>query len=252
MQRKIRRGLVLAALAGTCVMGIAPAALAAPSTQSPEGIALDATGPVALGPIADATTANPTESAAALNLPTIVSVGALSSSVSGNTTTSSVLTLGDSGIIGNILGPITSGLVTSTCTANSDGTFTESTSVTNLNILGDNVGTIASVPANDTLASGALTGALLTALGLTVTLNEQVTGPVAGSVTVNAIHISFHLLGVADEDIYVASSTCGPFSAAVASPVAGGKGLGLGLGLLGLASIGVGTVYVRRRHAMAA
>ena len=174
-------------------------------------------------------------------------MGALTSTVSGNTTTSSVLTLGAPSLA-SILGVITSGVITSTCTANANGTFTENTAVTNLNILGDNVGTLASVPANDTLAG--LTP-LLTVLGLTVVLNEQVTGPVAGSMTVNAIHITFHLLGLATENIYIASSTCGPFSANVDTPVASGMGLGIGLGLTGLLGLGFGAVYLRRRHVFA-
>jgi hypothetical protein len=248
MQNKLRRGLLLAALTGSCVFAIAPAALAAPSTQSPEGIALDATGPVALGPIADATSATPNATAVGLDLPGIVNVGALTSTVAGNTTTSSVLTLG-APVLTSILGPITSGVITSTCTANQDGTFTKTTSVANLNILGNNVGTLASVPVNDTLVS--LPAALVTVLGLTVTLNEQVAGPVAGSMTVNAIHIQFHLLGLATENIYIASSTCGPFSNNVATPVASGTGLGIGLGLLALLGAGFGAVYARRRHVLA-
>lgn len=250
MQNKIRRGLLLAALTGTAFMAVAPAALAAPATQSPEGIGLDATGPVPLGPIADATNSNPSASAVSLDLPAILNVGELTSTVSGNTTTSSVLTLGAPSLT-SILGPITSGVITSTCTANSDGTFTKNVSVTNLNILGDNIGTLTSVPANDTLSTGSLTGALVTVLNLTVTLNEQVTGPVSGSMTVNAIHISFNLLGLATEDIYIASSTCGPFSTNAALPVASGKGLGIGIGLLGLLGAGCATVYVRRRRVFA-
>ena len=78
-----------------------------------------------------------------------------------------------------------------------------------------------------------------------MTLNEQVAGPVVGSQTVNAIHIHFSTL-VASEDIYVASSTCGPFNASV--PLAGGKGLAIGLGACGLLGVSATAVGWHRRR----
>ena len=76
MRTSIRRGLVLTALAGSCVMAVMPAALAQ-ATTSPEAIAADATGPVSLGPIADATTppSPHTVTAVGVTLPGVLVIG---------------------------------------------------------------------------------------------------------------------------------------------------------------------------------
>jgi hypothetical protein len=250
MRNKIRRGLVLAALAGTCVMAIAPDALAAPTTPatvSPEGIAAYATGVVPLGPLGVSNSGSPNGSDSGTPVGTLLTLGALTSSVNGNTTMAEVATLSDTGII-STLGPISAGAITSFCTANADGTFDEGASVVNLNILGNNIGTLTN-PTPEVITTG-FTGLLTGIANVTVYINQQVAGPVTGSQTDNAVVITFTILGVA-ETIYLASSTCGPYSSSAASPLAGGTGLGVGLGLLGLAGIGMATVYVRRRNGYA-
>jgi hypothetical protein len=254
MRNSIRRGLVLTALAGSCVMAAGPAAFAQ-ATQSPEAIALDATGPVALGPIADAhgPTFPTTVSVVGVTLPGLLVVGSTSASALTSTVTepsstnntatsaidriSSVLTLP---LVGGILDATT---VSSSCTWN-NGVFTESSTLQSLTILGQSITIPSTIPANDTLLS------LPSVAGLTlsVTLNQQVPGP-NGSQTVNAVAVSLgdSLIGNGTENNYLASSTCGPTSSSVASPVASGKGIGLGLGVLGLFAVVFGAFYIRRR-----
>jgi hypothetical protein len=190
----------------------------------------------------DATTGNPNPSSiASVTVAGILNANVVTAQVSGNTTTAGVTSLDTNGIVGALLGAISAGVVTSTCTANSNGTFTESASVANLSILG---ATFNGTPGANTSLGVTLPIGITAA---TVTLNEQVAGPVVGSQTVNAIHIHFTTL-VASEDIYIASSTCGPFNSSV--PLAGGKGLVIGLGacgLLGLSATAVGW-HRRRRY----
>lgn len=243
MQRKITRGLIVTAMAGSLVLGATSAAFAAPSTQSPEGIGIAASGTLlSVAPTPDATTVNPNPgSVATVTIAGILNANAVTAQVSGNTTTAGVTSLDTGGLIGPLLGAISAGVITSTCTANSNGTFTESANVANLSILG---ATFNGTPAPNTALGVTLPIGIAAA---TVTLNEQVAGPVVGSVTVNAIHIHLATL-IASEDIYIASSTCGPFNASV--PLAGGKGLALGLGacgLLGLSATAVGW-HRRRRY----
>jgi hypothetical protein len=81
---------------------------------------------------------------------------------------------------------------------------------------------------------------------LTVTLNQEVTGPVGGSETWNAVDISVG--GGSTEDIDIASATCGPYNSSEETPLASGKGLGIGLGAVGLLGGAYATVAVRRRR----
>jgi hypothetical protein len=265
MQYQLRRGLVLTAIAGTCLYAIAPAALAQPTTQSPEAIALEATGPVTVGPIADATEpTNTTESAVGVSLGvgalSLFGIGstaanALTSSVTLNSATSSVDTL-QTGLLGLL--PITGGgtvdgvtqnAITTTCSVNAAGAFTTTTSVANLDILGDDIGT-QTFTSQDNVLGGALT--LPLGITATVTINKISTGdPAAGEDTVNGLVITLgdsNLGGFTGLTVYLASATCGPFNANAGTPVASGKGLGIGLGLLGLAGAGFATIYARRRR----
>lgn len=174
----------------------------------------------------------------------MLNANTLNAQVSGNTTTASVQSLDTTGIVAALLGPISAGVISSSCTANSDGTFTRTASVANLSILG---ATFNGTPGANTNLSLSLPAGIASA---SVTLNEQVAGPVPGSVTVNAVHISFTTLGLATENIYIASSTCGPFSSPV--PLASGKGLVIGLGAFGALAVGVGTTRLRRRRRLMA
>jgi hypothetical protein len=233
VRHSIRRGLVLAALAGTALTAAAPAAFA--ETTSPEAFAVQGTGPLGIAPTPDATLANPNPAnVATLAIPGIINLGTLSASVTSNTATSTVANINTTGILTPLLGVFTASAITSSCLAQSDGTFVLTTTIANLTI------------GATTLPAGPIapnTNFLTIPLVASIVLNEQQTGPITGSQEVNAIQIK--LVG-GTEVIDVADSTCGPFTAA--TPIASGKGLVLGLGLLGSVGIGYGAVYTRRRR----
>ena len=163
-------------------------------------------------------------------------------------------------LIPTLGGLITGTAVSTSCTYNSANTpaVVASTTITSLNVLGTSINLTGLTSPNDNII-GQLPGATTTLLGtlgitLGVTLNQQTTNA-NGSTTVNGIAISLGdpaLLGNGTENIFIASSTCGPLSTVVASPVASGKGLGIGLGLLGLVGAGFGAVWVRRRSSFQA
>jgi hypothetical protein len=227
--RNIRkRGIALGAMTGAVLLAFAPAARAE-ATASPEGIGIVATGPVAVEPTPDATSANPNPaSVASQGVVGLLTANALTAQVAGNTTTSgmaSVTPLAGAPVA------ISAGAVAASCTANSDASFTETSSAAALSIPGV---TVPVNPAPNTVLTVPLLG--------TVTLNEQVAGPVTGSQTVTAIHI--HTL--VGEDVYLASSTCGPYVAPV--PLASGSGLAAGLGLTGVAGGAVAIVTLNRRR----
>jgi hypothetical protein len=277
MRSSLRRGLVLTALAGTCVMAAAPAALAAtPATQSPEAIALVASGPIVTLAVGDATIATSPQSLLGGGVTGLLDIGALTdiaqntSAPPGNEASSTVASLGaaSSNLLNAILGNlIAATVIKSTCTWNSNLTgssaFTETTTIASLTILGTTVTLPATIAPNTSLLSLLPTLPTLLAplnllglTGLTITLNQQEPGPGSNTETVNAIDISLGagalLLGSAGtEHIDVASSTCGNPTSIVASPVAGGKGLGIGLGLLGLLGAGFAAAYARRRRVLA-
>jgi hypothetical protein len=234
MRHSIRRGLVLAALAGTALVATAPAAFA--QTQSPEAFGIEGTGLLGIAPTPDATLATPNPAnVASISIPLILNAATLSATVTANSATATVQGLNTTGIITPLLGTISATAVTSSCLVNANGSFVETTSIGSLTI------------ATTTLTPGPIAPntPFLTIPGVaSITLNQQVAGPVTGSQTVNAI--SINLLGTAGETINIASSTCGPFSAD--TPIASGKGLALGLGLLGSVGVGYGAVYTRRRR----
>jgi hypothetical protein len=93
------------------------------------------------------------------------------------------------------LAPVAATAIHSECLANESGT-TASTTIASLKVLGVNVNT--SVAPNTTVAVGSLA---------TLILNEQITDPGTGTVTVNAIHVK--VAGGLAEAI-VAQSRCGP------------------------------------------
>jgi len=267
MRTSIRRGLLVTALAGTCVIAVMPAALAQ-ATQSPEAIAADATGPITLGPVAPATvppTPN-TVDLAGVTLPGLLVIGTTSDdalvdtaadpSSTQNSATSSIDSLSSVLQLPLLGGLISAGAISSSCTYNSANTpsYVETTSIASLTVAGTTISLAGLSSPNDNVTSLLPTGSL-TPLGITlsITLNQQVAGP-NGSETVNAVAISLgdSALFNGTENIYLASSTCGPTSSSVASPVASGKGLGLGLGLLGLIGAGFGAAYVRRRSSLQA
>jgi hypothetical protein len=227
VRNSTRRGLLVAAATSTALLAVSPAALAQ-ATVSPEGFGMDSTrAPV----VAPTPLANPTTPAPA-NVPSatasgVVTATVLSAGVSTNQAHASVAGLNTSGMLLPAFGTITTGgATTASCVANSNGTFTLASSVTNLSVGGTTFNGAAA--ANHVLVNN---------LDGKVILNEQGAGPVTGSETVTAIDFQPLLGG----DIYIASATCGPWASPV--PVASGKGLLLGLGLLG----SVGVAWTRRR-----
>jgi hypothetical protein len=222
-----KRGAVLGALTTAILVATASGALAE-STQSPEGIGILATGTAAVPATPQATTGSPSPAdVASVDVDTILRATTVAAAVAGNTTTASVA--GISALGAALL--ISAGVISSSCTANSNSTFTEASDTASLAVTG------VTIPANP----GPNTSVGVPGVA-TLTLNEQVAGPVAGSVTVTALHI--HML--TGEDIYIGSSTCGPYNASV--PLASGRGLAVGLGTLGLAATGVAAVAVSRRR----
>lgn len=232
-----RRGIAVGATAAAVMLIAAPAAMAAPSTSSPEGIGIQSTGAVSIGPTPDATSANPTPAdVASVGVNPLFTANAVHAAVSGNTTTASVAGL--TALSGAPVA-VSSGAISSTCTANADGTFTESSSIANLAI------DALTIPANP----GPNTTLAIPGVG-SVTLNEQVAGPVPGSVTVTAVHIHLNATLISPaQDIYIASSTCGPFVAPV--PLASGMGLTVGLGTAGLVGASAFAVIRNRRRRLA-
>jgi hypothetical protein len=270
----------MSALAGSFVLAAGPAALAAPATQSPEGIALFASGLVTAD-VGDATTATSPQTGTSGGVAGILDIGAFDSTATttgtGNAATSAVATISTpvtgllSPILSGILGVAASGTdvdaITSSCTWNSSATgssaFTLTAAIANLKVLGITipVGDLTGLTptpggTNVTTLAGVTLPTLPLGLSvLNVILDDEEPGPVTGSETINAVEIqvgSTTLFGSSSlETIYLASSTCGGSSSVVATPVAGGKGLGIGLGLLGLLGAGIATVYVRRRRVFA-
>jgi hypothetical protein len=234
VRHSIKRGLVLAALAGTALVATAPAAFA--QTTSPEAFGIEGTGLLGIAPTPDATLSNPNPAnVASVDIPLILDAGTLSASVTSNSATAAVQGLATTGIVTPLLGTVSATAVSSSCLANADGSFVRTTTIAALSIGGTTLAP-GTIPANDVF---------LTLPGVaTITLNYQVPGPITGSESVDAIHIA--LLG-SGEIINIADSTCGPFTAD--TPVAGGKGLAIGLGLLGSVGVGYGAVYSRRRKA---
>jgi hypothetical protein len=239
MKNSLRRGLTLTALAGTCTIALAPAALAQ-ATTSPQAIGVYATGVVGIPRTPNVTSG--TTTVTSVNLGDLAVINALTGTVSGNTTTASIASItAGTGALGPIpAGELTAGAISSTCTVNANGSFTESSDIASLDILGHSFTPGTVTTPNDVILSTPVA---------TVTLNAVATGPVTGSETVDAIHIVLDVLGVPFENIWLASSTCGPYSTPI--PMASGKGLAIGLGVVGLFGAGLGTVYVRRRHGLA-
>jgi hypothetical protein len=235
VRHSIRRGLVLAALAGTALVATAPAAFA--QTTSPEAFGIEGTGLLAIAPTPDATLTTPNPAnVVTLGIPLILNASTLSASVTSNTATAAVQGLDTTGITTPLLGAISATAVSSSCLANADGSFVRNTTIASLTF---GTATLAPgpIPANDPFLTTGI---------VNVVLNQQTAGPITGSEEVNAIHITVLATG---EVINIASSTCGPFTAD--TPVASGKGLAIGLGLLGSVGVSYGAVYSRRRKASA-
>jgi hypothetical protein len=226
----------VAALAGVGAMTAAPAAMASTTV---EAYGVQATGLVTLAKQPDATVANPAPADVANATVTgLLNLGVLHAAVTqtanSETATSTVASL-STPLLG-LLG-ITTGLITTTCTATAG-----SNTVGTVSIVNGTIGTGNTV--NGNIAPN--TNVTITGVA-TVVLNEQTPAtPGPGDLVVNAIHIT--LLG-GTQDIIVGHAECGPAPSATGAPIASGTGLYLGLALLGLGGVGCGAVYVRRRRA---
>ena len=190
--RKIGRQVAaLGVLAGVTLLATAPSAFAQ-GTQSPEGIGIEATGLIPVPATPNATSSDPDPaSVASVGVAGILTADAVYAKVNGNTTTAGVAGISALSILS--LG-ISANAISSTCTANANGTFTESASIADLEVLGLHV-PLNPAP-NTTLSIPGL---------ITVILNQQVAGPTSGSKTVTAVVLELPL----GEDIDIASSTCG-------------------------------------------
>ncbi|HSZ46729.1 MAG TPA: hypothetical protein VK823_15430 [Streptosporangiaceae bacterium] len=226
MRSSIRRGLVMTAFAGTCVLAAGPIALAQ-ATTSPEAFALDATGVISVPNVGDATltgTPNVTAVNGAVDslLQVAVAHDTVTSTPPGNSATSvltsittpatNILSGLDLPILGSLLGPaaglLDAGAVSSSCTWDGTGTadadFTLSSSIANLEFLGTAV-TIPGTLGTDVLLSSlipsatyntlvgnlvSLVGGLTSAAGIVIELNYVTPGPGTGTRTVSAVHIA--------------------------------------------------------------
>jgi hypothetical protein len=189
-------GTVVGAMTGAMLLALAQGAMAQ-STQSPEGFGVEATGPASVPPTPEATATDPTPpSLASVDVPGTLAVNTAFAQVSRNTTIAGVA--GVTALSGAPVA-VSSDLLDSACTANPDGTFTESASLVHLTIPG------LTIPANPAPNTTLSIPGVVTAI-----LNQQVAGPIAGSQTVNALVLHFPATG---EDIYLGSSTCGPYKA---------------------------------------
>ncbi len=240
MLNSIRRGLAVTAVAGLGVLAAAPGAYASTGVNS-FGLKLTLLGGVgSLGPEPQSNLATPTNSLAAVTIPIIGTVGALTTAVTQDTTagtesanaSTATLAIGTLPVGGSIL---SAGAITATCSATdgSSPTVTGTSTFASISAVG------ATIPVNP----GPNTSVTIPLLG-TLVLNQQITNP-DGSLTVNAFHLTLLPALAGGGDLIVGSATCGPAPAA-GSPLAEGAGLYIGLGLL--AVIGIGVVYVRGRR----
>jgi hypothetical protein len=229
----------MTALAGSCALAMTSNAMAATNgpTTSPEAIGVYANGLVSITNSADETTIGQTATDPSVSITGYLTASTLSATVvSANYDYASVADLSTI-----LAGPtITSGTITEYCVTTAAGTFSSYAVIENL--------VIGSLSFNGTVYQ---TDYALGVSGvLTVTLNQEVTGPASetGSETWNAIDISVGT-GGSTEDIDIASATCGPYTVGAATPLASGLGLGIGLGGLGLFGGTYATIRIRRRNA---
>lgn len=147
------------------------------------------------------------------------------------TATATVASVGSP--LGTGLG-LTTGLITTTCTAN-DGENTAGS----VNIASLTFGTT-------TLTGNISPNTSFTVPGVaSVVVNEQTpASPGTGDLVVNAIHIM--VLGENTQDIIIGHAECGPAPSSDGAPLASGTGLQAGLGLLACVSLIAGLAWLRR------
>lgn len=211
-----RRGSVaLLAAAAALMLGIGTAS-AATGTGSAFGAQVNVTllgmPVVNAGPIAQSETTGPTSAHVVnLNLPNILTVGALDTSATADPTTGDVNTDADTLNVGlpllqAVLGNVSIKVVDATCSATSSGTTGSAT------ILGANLGSLPPIAVNPPPNTQIPVSLPLIGNIATLTFNEQIQNA-DGSLTVNGLHI--HLLGsgllgtIGSGDVVLSSNTCG-------------------------------------------
>jgi hypothetical protein len=235
VRKSFRRTLAVGLLAGLGAVTAAPAALASTTV---EAYGIKATGLVTLAAQPDATLATPTPSDVAnASVAGLLTTGVLHAAVTqtanSETATATVNSIGAP--LGGTLG-LTSGLITTTCTATSGSNTVGTVNVVNLSLGTTNLnGNVAP----NTSINVPLVG--------TVVVNEQTpASPGTGDLVVNAIHIT--LLG-GTQDVIIGHAECGPAPSASGAALASGTGLKLGLALLACGGLAAGAVWLRRLRA---
>ncbi len=157
------------------------------------------------------------KTAVGVNEPGTLTTGVLNAACNGSTGATGGITCSASAADVNALaGTVTATLISSTCTADSAGVLTGSSSLLMAEVLG--------VPVD---VSPAPNTVLVDTPVLRIVLNEQTTTTNAAGetvLTVNAVHITVTdpLTGLVTEDIIIASSECSARAAAVTPPPATG------------------------------
>jgi hypothetical protein len=229
----LRRTLALGLLTGLGFMAAAPAAFASTSI---EAYGIQATGLVSLTKQPDATLGTPSPSnVASATVGLLLTTGVLHAAVSQGsgteTATATVASVGSPLITG--LG-LTTGVITTTCTANDGETTTGSVNIVNL-VFGTNSLTGNIAPNTSFTVPGVAS----------VVLNEQTpASPGTGDLVVNAIHIT--MLGEDTQSIIIGHAECGPAPSAEGAPLVSGAGLKLGLGLLACGGLTGALIWMRR------
>ena len=235
---KVAASLSLAG--GILAAAALPAAAAAPNYA----FAVNATGLITLGPLgyADYPGTSPV-SVLNANVAGLVTAGAATETADATSASSTIASLG----VGlNALVTLNTGIITSSCSLNTDtGVVTGTSSIANGTITGLLSGTI-DLATNPTV-NESVTGLLLSPIA-SITLNKQTTAG-DGTLTVDAIYIT--LVG-STQTIAIGESTCNSASLA-AVPVLPTKTLAFSIGGLGLLLMGgLGYQVSRRRRQSAA
>jgi hypothetical protein len=207
----LRRALAVGLLTGLSAMTMAPAAFASTSI---EAYGIQATGLVTLTKQPDATLSTPSPSnvasaAVGLLLTTGVLHAAVTQGSGTETATATVASVG-SPLVGGL--GLTTGVITTTCTANEGENTTGSVNIVNLNF------------GTTTLTGNISPNTSVNVPGVaSVVVNEQTpASPGTGDLVVNAIHIT--VLGESAQDIIIGHAECGPAPSSTGAPLASGVG----------------------------
>jgi hypothetical protein len=241
MVKLAKSALATVALASAGVLTLAQPGAATAATLKSFGVSVSALG-ITLAQTPVSTVASPNNTALNVTAGSLLSAGALATSVSIDpvTGTENASATTQNLTLSFLAASITAGAINAQCTAVVGQTPTGSTAVTSGVITGPlGIPTI-NIPSNP---------APNTSFGIpgiaNIVVNEQVNNP-DGSLTVNGLHLA--ILGPNGGDVIVSSATCGPAQAPV--PMVSGAGA---LAAGGLATVGFAGVrgWRRRRRRLA-